>query len=127
MHELDTEELANYAVFGGYLALVAVSFIGCFVSIMASGAGKDTVLSGRPFVFIRAAFGAFFCTWYCAQRVFTTNSSHDSVLEGGEGQPQQLTAVVVLCVRSPDTKPHSWTLAGQHAAVRASVACSVLG
>lgn len=69
LDHLSNEELVNFGILGGYFLLVGVSFIGCFVSIFKSGADKTVVLSGRPFVFIRAAFGAFFCTWYCDFRV----------------------------------------------------------
>jgi alpha-1,2-mannosyltransferase len=53
-----------YAIFGGYFALIAGAFTLVFMSIGAQKS-SDALLQTRPFAFLRVAFGALLCTWYC--------------------------------------------------------------
>jgi hypothetical protein len=63
--ELSTEVLVNYAILYGYFAIILACFGAVIASILGRSPAKDTVLSGRPFVFIRCAVGGLIATWYC--------------------------------------------------------------
>lgn len=63
--ELSAEVLVNYAILGGYFVIIFACFGGVFASILSRRPSKETVLSGRPFLFLRAAVGGLICTWYC--------------------------------------------------------------
>lgn len=63
--ELSTDVLANYAILYGYFAIILVCFGAVIASILGPNPSKNTVLSGRPFLFIRCAVGGLLSTWYC--------------------------------------------------------------
>lgn len=63
--DISPEVLVNYAILGGYFAIIFACFAGVFVSILSRRPSKETVLSGRPFLFLRVAVGGLISTWYC--------------------------------------------------------------
>lgn len=63
--ELSIEVLVNYAILGGYFAIIFACFGAVIASILSRKPTKVQVLSGRPFLFIRAAVGGLISTWYC--------------------------------------------------------------
>lgn len=72
------DELVAWAIFLGYFGVIFGSFGFVAASIVSERKAVD-LLSGRPFVFARAALGGLLCTWYCEWLVYmkmiATNSS----------------------------------------------------
>jgi alpha-1,2-mannosyltransferase len=60
-----------YIVFGGYFALIFLSFFLVFKSVLHA-VPASRLLEGRPFFFLRTAVGALLCTWYCECPRFAT-------------------------------------------------------
>lgn len=73
---MDAQEIIAYAVFVGYFLLILLSFALVFRSIL-SGVNVSQLFSGKPFFYLRTAFGALFCTWFC-------KLSHPSLIRSNE-------------------------------------------
>lgn len=58
-------ELIAYAVFGGYFALIGLSFLLVGRSIVDRIPEWKRLAEGRAFLFLRVAVAALGTTWYC--------------------------------------------------------------
>lgn len=57
-------EAGAHTIFAAYFVAIFVTF-GFVIKSIISDISGSRLVEGRPFLFLRLAFGALLCTWYC--------------------------------------------------------------